>query len=856
MRKIYWLLPLLFVFSFSAFAQKKKKLKTPMQNSPSVFPTVKDTSLLGELKENLIDNIPVISLDDNDLDGGTQNISSVLTGGRDPFYSAVSFNFRAVRFNIRGYEGDNFGAYMNGIPLENLDNGFTPYGLFGGLNDVMRNKEQSYGLRANTFSFGDIGSNTNIDSRASKQRKQTEFGYALSSGSYTHKFSITHNTGINKKGWAFSFSGSRRWAEEGYVAGTYYNGWSYFLGVDKRFGQKHLLSVVAFGAPTENGRQAAILNESADLAGSHYYNPSWGYQNGKKRNANVGKTNQPYFILTHEFKFNNKSNLITAAGYSFGEKSSSAIDFFNGRDPKPDYYRYLPSYQDDPILAAQVANIFKNNTSVSQINWARLYDDNRLSTETFKGTTGHRTRYALSENVININRFNINTVFNASFSNHVDFTAGASYQTQKNNYFKKINDMLGSDFHVDINQFAERTFVNDSTAIQNDLNRPNRIVRAGDKYSYDYDININKLAAFAQSVFKFNKIDLFVSGQLSNTQFWRVGNNRYGLFPNNSYGKSDINNFINYAFKAGATYKLNGRNYFFVNGSYATKAPFFDNVYNSPRTRQSIQNDVVSEKIKTVEGGYVLNAPNLKLRINGYYTEFENGLNVITFYNDYYQSLGNIALSNIKKVHFGGEFGFDAKILPNFSINGAASVGRYYYNSRQNATTTIDNDNTVSAKDTIYSQNYRVGGTPQQAFTLGFTYRSPKYWTISLTGSYFDELWLDISPVRRTYAAVKDVPYKSDLWNQILAQQKFSSQYTVDFFGTYSWKLSRKWGFKKPTFLVFNLGVSNLTNNKDIISGGFEQLRFDYAEHNVNKFPPKYYYAQGATFFASATLRF
>ena len=856
MRKIYWTLALLLMISLSVSAQRKKKTIIATKPSSPLINVTIDSSLLGELKENLIDNIPVIALNENDLDAGSQNISSTLTGGKDPFYSAASFNFRAVRFNIRGYEGDHFGAYMNGIPLENLDNGFTPYGLFGGLNDVMRNKNQSYGLRPNTFSYGDIGSNTNIDSRASKQRKQTEFGYALSNGNYTHKFSITHNSGINKKGWAFSVSGSRRWAEEGYVAGTYYNGWSYFLGVDKRIGQKHLLSVVAFGAPTENGRSAAILSESADLADSHYYNPNWGYQNGKKRNANIAKTNQPYFIITHEFKFNNRSSLVTAAGYSFGERSSSGVDFFNGRDPKPDYYRYLPSYQDDPVLAAQVADVFSNDPSVSQINWARLYDDNRSSTETFKGVIGHRARYTLSDNVTNTNRVNLHTVFNSKFGNHVDFTAGASYQMQKNNYFKRISDMLGSDFHVDINQFAERTFVNDSVAIQNDLNRPNRIVRLGDKYSYDYDIKIYKMTAFAQGVFKFNKIDFFVAGQLSNTQFWRVGNVKNGLFPTNSYGKSDINHFTNYAFKAGVTYKINGRNYLFVNGSFATKAPFFDNAYNSPRTRQSIQDNVTSETVKTVEGGYVLNAPKIKLRINGYYTEFENGLNVLTFYNDLYQNLSNIALSNINKIHFGAEFGFDAKILPNLSMNGAASVGRYYYNSRQNATTTLDNVNSILSKDTVYSQNYRVGGTPQEAYTLGFTYRSPKFWTVSLTGSYFDQLWLDISPVRRTYAAVRDVPYKSDAWNQILAQQKFTAQYTVDFFGTYSYKLSRNWGFKKPIFLIFNLGVSNLTNNKDIISGGYEQSRFDYVAHNVNKFPAKYYYAQGATFFASATLRF
>jgi hypothetical protein len=159
---------------------------------------------------------------------------------------------------------------MNGIPMDNLDNGFTPYGLWGGLNDVMRNRDVTFGLTPNTFAYGEIGSNTNIDSRASRQRVQTSFSYANANRNYRHRWMFSHSTGLNKKGWAFSFSGSRRWAEEGYVPGTHYDGWSYFLGVDKKLNQKHLLSLVAFGAPTKNGRQGSSVKEMLDLAGTNF----------------------------------------------------------------------------------------------------------------------------------------------------------------------------------------------------------------------------------------------------------------------------------------------------------------------------------------------------------------------------------------------------------------------------------------------------------------------------------------------------------------------------------------------------------------------------------------------------------
>src|SRR5690348_7392101 len=101
-----------------------------------------DSSMLDEIKDDVLDNIPTISLDENDFsESGSQNISSLLTAGRDPFYNAATFNFSAERFRIRGYDADLSSTYMNGIPTESIDNGFTPYNLWSGLNDVLHNRD-------------------------------------------------------------------------------------------------------------------------------------------------------------------------------------------------------------------------------------------------------------------------------------------------------------------------------------------------------------------------------------------------------------------------------------------------------------------------------------------------------------------------------------------------------------------------------------------------------------------------------------------------------------------------------------------------------------------------------------------
>src|SRR5688572_23115549 len=127
----------LFIFSFA--------LPAYSQTEPN--PDKVDSTINEIIQDVTSDVIPIISLDDDGSDGGSQNISSLLFAGRDPFLNAAAYKFSAVRFRIRGYDSDMFGTYMNGAPMENLDNGFTPYGQWGGLNDALRNRDNAHGLR-------------------------------------------------------------------------------------------------------------------------------------------------------------------------------------------------------------------------------------------------------------------------------------------------------------------------------------------------------------------------------------------------------------------------------------------------------------------------------------------------------------------------------------------------------------------------------------------------------------------------------------------------------------------------------------------------------------------------------------
>lgn len=825
-------------------------------------------TIIAQEKDNALDNIPIVSLDENDnQDGSAQNLSVISPVNRDPFLRAASFNFSAVRFRLRGYDADLFSTYMNGVPMEALDNGFTPFGLWGGLNDVIvaRNRTNVYSMQAATFGFGSLGGANNLDTRAFKQFKQFKISYQLSNRNFSHKLAITKTTGFDKNGWAFSVSGSRRWADEGFTDGTYYNGWSFYAGVDKKISRKQIISLVAFATPTENGRQGSSVDEIRQIAGTNFYNPFWGYQNGKKRNSSIAKSFQPFGILTHDWKITPTSSLVTAASFTIGKRSVTALDWYNAADPRPDYYRYLPSYySDDSALYNSTYNALATDVNKRQVNWDALYAANYGNIATIanangvqgNNVTGRRSVYIVEERVIQTNRYNVNTTYNTAVSKNVDISAGATHEAQKSNYYKKVDDLLGGNFYVDVNQFAERDFASNQAANQNDLNRPNRILRKGDRFGYDYDINIQKTSAWVQTAVKFHSINFHLAAEHSFTRFWRVGNVRSGLFPNNSYGKSDVHDFANYAFKGGAIFKIAGGHYLFTNASYQTRAPFFENAYLSARTRDGVQDNLKSEKIGSVEAGYSFSSPAVRLRVTGYYTSFQNQIDVITFYDDFYRSFGNYSLSNIGKEHMGIEAGAEVIVYKGLTLTAAASIGRYRYNTRQQATITVDNTSEILAKETIYFKNFYLP-VPQEVGSVGLNYRSPKFWFVNVNCNYFGKMWQAASPVRRTAAAVDGLEEGTEKWNEIIDQVEIPSQFSMDAFAGYSWLLNNSMkSLKKRTFLVFSFGMTNILNNEKIVSSAFEQLRFDFVENNSLKFPPKKFFGYGRTFSASIALRF
>ncbi|MFT4063064.1 MAG: carboxypeptidase-like regulatory domain-containing protein [Edaphocola sp.] len=813
--------------------------------------------------------MPTIALEESSLsadDEGVsdQSISGVLTASRDPYLSAAAFTFGPLRYQLRGYNRDQLEVYMNGFQMNDVEIGSAFFGQWGGLNDVFRNQSVVFGLQPGEEGFGGLTGSTAINATAAAQRKQTRVSYSRANRTYNNRLMLTHSTGMMNNGWALSVSASKRWAKEGYVEGTNYDGYSYYLGVSRKLGQHSMLHFTTFGAPTTRGKAMPTTKEAMELAGSHFYNPNWGWLNGKKRNARENSSFQPIFMLNYEWNPNPATHLNIGLSYQTGYNGNSALDWYNAWDPRPDYYRKMPSYYTEfdnvanPETAEAVRQKWLTDPSVRQVNWDRLYAANRANAETFNGTTGNRSIYVVGEDRDDTKKYNFTASIQKATSEHVTLYAGVSAISQHIESYRKMLDLLGGDYYANLNQFAERTYVGNNSLNQVDLNNPDRVVRQGDKYGYDYNSNFFKTFAWAQGVFTYNRFDFFLAGRIASDVFVRDGRYKNGLFPLTSYGKSKSYSFFTYQAKGGVTYKINGRNYLFANGALMTNAPTFENTFYSPRTRNNAVPNPAIEKIQSAEGGYLLRSPRFSGRLTGFLTNTTDITKTQRFYYEGLNTFVNYVMTGVAVRNMGGELALQAKISPSFSATAVATYMQVFYTSRPTGSLYPDNDTTAKVQQNVsYLKNYHVASGPQSAYTLGLNYRSPQYWYANVNFNFLDRNYVDVNPIRRTEAAVDLLTPGSEQWHEILDQEKLPSAFTVDLFAGKSFLLSKamKW-LPRGTYLYLNVGVNNILNNKNVATGGFEQLRFDMTTGNAGHFPSKYFYGYGTNYFVNVSLKF
>lgn len=803
-----------------------------------------------------------------DEEGNGQNVTA-LTGASDNiYYKFTRYGYSPLYSNYRGVGSRYQETYINSLPMNDLIRGGFSFSQLGGMTSrAFRNNTSTIGLGASAYGFGGISGSQNFNTITDTYAPGFNGSLSYTNSNYNYRAMATYSSGLTDNGFALTISAIGRYSKEGVVPGTFYNSGGLFVSLEKVFDKKNSLTMTLWGAPTQYANGKATVQEVYDLVGDNLYNPTWGWQAGKKRSDNIREKFDPTAMLTWLHK-GEKTTLTTSAAFRWTSFARTRLNYYKANDPKPDYYKNLPSYfiygQDTPEwgLYDYYTNLWENNIGgIQQIDWDAMYLANHLNNIQNQSLPADQKKgSSYIQQMEHSKQFNfiVGSTLNHRFTDNITFQAGLNFNYTRSSDYMTIKDLLGGEFWVDVDPFSDRDMYDPSAntdILQNDLDHPNRKVVKGDRFGYDYNIHAMKLQAWVQNQHKYAHWDINYGASFSWEEFYRFGHMRNGRAPENSLGKSKTLDFEDFAVKAGVTYKLDGRNFFTVQAQYSTDAPLISDVYISPRIKDTTIKDPKSQKTLSVDAQYNWNYRRFRGSIGAYFINMDDAVERMGFYDESLNTFCNFALNGVKRQYKGIELGMAYKILPSLTASFAGTYAKFQYKNNPMGMRSVENGLYADTEQTVYLKNYTCTSTPQLAFNIALDWQAPKMFFVNVNASYLADYY-----VKLAYPFHEQMP---GMWTVAWSQQE--AQQIIDAYADQP-KLDNQWVLNASVgkiiyinsklSLNLNLSVSNILNNKDLVINAFQQSRVDTKRYNVNAFPTKLQYAQGIKVYFNVGVRF
>ncbi len=803
-------------------------------------------------------------------DDVTQNVIMV-NSNNNVYTSNVGYLFSPARFKFRGYNSRYNDIYFNGVQVNNAENGQFNYSTIGGMNRATNNHIDASGaFETNTFSMANIGGSSNYEFRAGSYAAGHNLTLSACNRNYTARAMYAFGTGMTQKGWAFFGTVGYRWSNMNTAAveGTFYNSLSYFLTLQKVINERHSLNLATWGNPTERAQQGASTDEAYWLANDYQYNPYWGYQDGKKRASRVVNNYEPTAMLTWDYRINDRMKLTTSLIGKYAMYSASKLNY-SGTNPHPDYWKNFPSYNYDvwggtgtsaELAAWQESYDFwtasKHNR---QIDFDKLYFANQQL-----NATGHDAIYYIERRHNDHLTFNLGSTFDWNINKDSKFQLGLQLGSNKGMHYETMDDLLGAQYFHNRNTYAEGNYAANAPQIYYDLNNKDGLVGKGDRFRYDYNLFVESAKLWATYIRDKGISHNFITAKIGGSGMWRDGKMNNGIFANYidaqgksinlSYGKSEKAHFLDGGFKMGTNLNLGGGHALAMGVGYETRAPHANVAFVSPEMNNNFVRDLINEKIFSTELGYAFNGRWLQMNLTGYFTHSYDGTEWQQFYNDNENSFTYNSLTGVEKNYYGAELGMKFKVTNNFSINLIGTIAEAKYASNTNVTYMLSNSG-VEYHDRCLNKDMRESGTPLAAASLGLRY-SINGWYFNLNGNYYDRIYLSYSPNMRYQGLMKQ---NADQSYTVMEQAKSDGGFMLD------GSIGKGFRLRHGRYLSLNLMVTNITNNRKLCTGGYEQSRnttYTTREgqdvnrtYNFQKNPKKFY-AQGINGMLNLSYRF
>jgi len=704
---------------------------------------------------------------------GSQDIPMILNTTPSVYATQQGGGAGDARINIRGFNQRNIAVMINGVPQNDMENGWVYWSNWDGVGDSAADIQVQRGLSAVNLATPSIGGTMNIITDPTSFEKGGKFKQEAGENGFL-KTTFNYNTGLLLDD-KLALSGTIvRKTGDGIIDGTWTDAWAYYLGASYAVSDKQRFELYAIGAPQRHGQnlyKQNIATYSQELAGDIDGYDTDAFAEGNKFETEAGRffnqnvapidpsytgkqywymygantTNRyssnflnerenffhkPLVNLNHFLELNDKTRLSSVFYWSGGSGGGTGTYGSVSRMPAVEGERW---YASSPWTWDWNAEIAQNSDNIDE-NFST--SENR-STGILRNSINRQDTYGLISK--------LNYVVNPE----LELQFGLDWRTAGIEHAREVRDLLGGDYYVD---YADDNF------------EEGKVVRLGDIIAYHNETTVDWIGGFAQFNYNTDKMNLYGMGGVSSIEY------SYQDWFTVEQELVEADPIQTYQLKGGVMYDVNSDMNVFFNTGLVEKAPILDNVIDYSG---NVASDPDNEKFLHNEFGVNYRFGKLGLNASAYMTDWQDR-NLTKSVSTGQGSSGDtdiIFLRGVNQKHSGVEIETNYMVNDMLDLMFVASFGNWKFDGDAEGTYQENEYNSegqvVGFSTTEYAyalDGLYVGDMPQTAYVLGVTLKPVKGLMVQAIHKTYDKNYSDWSPGAREYDGTNDDADRSQVW--------------------------------------------------------------------------------------------
>ena len=667
---------------------------------------------------------------------GNNEYVEVLRKTPSVYVTKAGGGFGDSRINLRGFDQRNIAVMINGVPVNDMENGWVYWSNWAGLSDVTSTLQVQRGLGASKLVTPAVGGSINIITDAASMAKGMKASVNVGNDGY-QKYAVSASTGLGENGWAFTAQATHT-RGNGYINGTAFQAYSYFAAVSKQFSKDNMLSFTVVGAPQWH-HQRYIPGRFDDVTLRNFHDPdNTGVENpaGIKFNWLYGELNgeefswrrnfyhKPKAFLNHYLTINDNVNLKTVAYVSTGNGGGTGP---RGRINDANGERVYDSsfYLRDANGQVRFDDIVAwNQGELDASEFDSSLSGTHQADADYDGFTTGRSGNGLVRRASMNNHFwtGLRSTLTADVSSNLVLTTGLDLRYYKGEHYRRLENLLGldayrstSDDNNPVNYITETSEAEFGNFYDDSYKNSNNVL------AYHNDGLVSWAGLFAQLEYSTEKLSTFLSVTGSNQGFKRI--DYFNYLDTDPEQTTEWQNFLGGTAKAGLNYNINENHNIYGNAGYFSRQPIFDNVFLE--FKNVINEDIENQTVTSFELGYGYRSGNFNADVNLYATNWGNRQFSRTLRNDQDQDV-IYNFENVNQDHRGIEVEIDYSVSRQLSFKAMASIGDWKYTDNFIANGTNLDTGEPEGELTVFSSGLEIGDAAQTTFSVGASYKPVK----------------------------------------------------------------------------------------------------------------------------------